>query len=425
MGERTMRRIVVFLALAVLTVSGASAEPSESKRMARAKDYIADEQWTRAIEELKAAVTDRKESNRDEALFWLAHSQNQAGDPGAALESVQRLEREHAKSRWVRPARSLRVEIAQRLRRRDVLWDTAVPPPPPAPPGLGAVPPTPAPNAPPAPPPPPVGPRVFRPVRGRPMPPTPAPAPPATTPPSPAPGVMAPAAPPAPPTPRPGVIWLPDPHYHPDTDLRIQALGSLIRTDAETVIPILKGIALESDNTGQARRALFVLAHSGRPEARTTVVEVAKTGPELVRIAAVRELGRIRGVEVSKELLQVYSTGNHRVKEQVVTSLGERAETTALAGIIQSETNRHLRDVAIVTLGSAGGREQLRALYDRASAETKRPIIIGLFNARAEEELIRIAERERDPALRREVLSRLRLLGTPTAKAYLERRQNR
>jgi HEAT repeat protein len=423
-----MWRIVAVFALAVLTVGGVGAEPLESPRMSRAKDYIADEQWTRAIEELKAAAADRKESSRDEALFWLAHSQNQAGDPGAALETVRRLEREHAKSRWVRPARSLRLEIAQRLRRWDVLWYTAQPPPPPAPLAPEADPPTPAPHAPPTPPPPRAGTRVFRPVRGKPVPPTPVPAPPATraTPPSPAPTMVAPAAPaapPSPPTPRPGVIWFPDEHYHPDTDLRIQALGSLIRTDAETVIPILKGIALESDNTGQARRALFVLAHSGRPEARTTVVDVAKTGPELVRIAAVRELGRIRGVEISKDLLQVYSTGNDRVKQQVVTSLGERAETTALARIIQSETNRRLRDVAIVTLGSAGGREPLRALYDRASAETKRPIIIGLFNARAEEELIRIAERERDPALRREVLARLRLLGTPKAKAFLERQQ--
>ena len=31
-----------------------------------------------------------------------------------------------------------------------------------------------------------------------------------------------------------------------DTDLRIQALGSLIKTDAAKVIPILKEIALES-----------------------------------------------------------------------------------------------------------------------------------------------------------------------------------
>jgi hypothetical protein len=51
----------------------------------------------------------------------------------------------------------------------------------------------------------------------------------------------------------------------------------------------------------------------------------------------------------------------------------------------------------------------------------KRPIIVGLFNARAEDELIRIAEQERDEAIRTEALRRLRLLGTPKARAYLEK----
>ena len=49
-----------------------------------------------------------------------------------AVEIIGRLEREYPASRWVKPARSLRIEIAQRLQRNDVLWYTAAPPPPPA-----------------------------------------------------------------------------------------------------------------------------------------------------------------------------------------------------------------------------------------------------------------------------------------------------
>jgi hypothetical protein len=59
-------------------------------------------------------------------------------------------------------------------------------------------------------------------------------------------------------------------------------------------------------------------------------------------------------------------------------------------------------------------------LYARAAPEDKRPIILGLFNARAEDDLIRIAGEEKDPELRAEVLLRLRLLGTPKAKEYLQ-----
>ena len=75
--------------------------------------------------------------------------------------------------------------------------------------------------------------------------------------------------------------------------------------------------------------------------------------------------------------------------------------------------------MAIRTLGEAGGRKQLTMLYATAAADIKRPIIVGLFNAQADEELIQIAEREKDPAAREEILARLRLLGTAKAKAYL------
>ena len=394
----TRRFSIVFVLAALFAPQTVMAAPPESKRMERAKDLIADEQWVRAIDELKAAASDPKERNKDEALFWLAHSENQARDDKAAIETISRLEREFPASRWVKPARSLRIEIAQRLQRSDVLWYTAAPPPPPPTP---AVPPrawTPAPPA--------VPPQPAVPARPAPQPrvPLPPPVPPAAA---------------APPFPPPSPMWVPE-NFFPDTDLRIQALSSLMHTDAQRVIPMLREIALDAGDTGEARRALFVLAQSGRPDARSTVVEVAKTGPEPTRIAAVRELGRIGGPAVAAELLQVYSSGNERVKYQVVTSLARRDAAPALMRIAESEKDRRLRDVAIVTLGDAGGRTQLFSLYSTAPQDAKRAIVIGLFNAKAEDELIRIAEQERDAAIRNEAISRLRLLGTPKAKAYLE-----
>jgi HEAT repeat protein len=227
---------------------------------------------------------------------------------------------------------------------------------------------------------------------------------------------------PATPITPPPMMWIPQ-NWDPDTDLRIQALGSLMRTDSARVIPMLKEIALDSPNPQEASRAVFVLAQSGHADAHSTVIDVAMHGSEPVRVAAVRELGRFGGAKVSDELLQVYSTGNMRVKYQVVNSLGERSAVVALTQIAESESNQHLRDTAIVTLGQAGGRAQLLRLYARATAESKRPIIAGLFNARAENELIQIADRETDRVIRQDILARLRLLGTPKAKAYLEKAQ--
>src|SRR5688572_28418108 len=99
--------------MAVLIAGGAYATPApDSRRLALAKDYIADEQWARAIAELRIVADDANDANRDEALFWLAHSQHQVGDHAEASETIARLERSFVRSRWIRPARSLRVEIA-------------------------------------------------------------------------------------------------------------------------------------------------------------------------------------------------------------------------------------------------------------------------------------------------------------------------
>ena len=407
------RRGVGGLLVAFAFQAGAAAAAApDSARLGRAKDYIADEQWTRAIAELRTVVADPKDKSRDEALYWLAHSLNQAGDSAAAITTIRRLEREYPTSLWVKPAGSLRVDIAVHLQRSDVLWWMAVPPAPPAPAAVAA---PRAPSVPPAAPTPPI---------------LATPPAPAVPPPPPPPGhrlLPPPAAPhiaPAFPTPpMPPAAWLPE-EYRPDADIRIQALDRLMVTDATRVIPILKQIVLASENAREASRALFVLAQSGQPEARQTVVQVAMLASEPVRIAAVKELGRFGGPDASQDLMRVYASSDLAVKMQVVTSLGERAERTALLQIAKSEKDPSVKATAILTAGQAGGpevKEQLRLLYKQVGMDAKRPIILGLFSARAEDELIRIADEEKDPQLRAEALMRLRLLGTPRAKAYLQK----
>src|SRR5688572_19844054 len=235
--------LVSWLAAGV-PAAAASGWPAESKRLSSAKDFIAEEQWTRAIEVLQVLLKDTKEAAKDEALFWLAHSQKHAGDAGEALATIRRLEREYPSSVWIKPAGALRLEIAVQLGRSDVLWMTATPPPPPPPP-------TPRP------------PKTFT-YPPKPAPPSARPpAPPSGTPPPPPPPPDAPAIV----TVKPMSVWLPE-NYEPDSDMRIQALGHLMRTDPDKAIPILKGIAFEVGNPGTASRAVFVLAQSDRSDAR-------------------------------------------------------------------------------------------------------------------------------------------------------------
>jgi hypothetical protein len=424
MTIRKLTTLVLSMWLSASVVAGAPAP--DSKRLGRAKDYIADEQWPRAVAELKAVVDDPKEPNRDEALFWLAHSEHQTGDQASAIETIARLERDYPSSKWVRPARSLRIEIAQRLRRDDLLWWTAVPPAPPAPPppGVAAPPASTAPA------------RPARPSRTSPPPPPPAPVPVAATPPTPEapPAPAAPASTPAgfpsgfrafpegfpPLPPDESAIWIPAP-FEPDTDLRIQALSGLLQDHPERVIPLLKEIALDTDNPADARRAVFVLGQSMRADARSTIADVAKRGPVPVRIAAIRELGRVNTPTVSAELMQVYATApdNPRIKREVVSSLGAHADTVALLRIAKTEADTFVRNTAIVTLGKAGAREQLAMLYVQAPAESRSAVLTALLAAKDEDQLIKIAETEKDAALRQQALRQLRMLGTPKAFQYL------
>ena len=79
-----------------------------------------------------------------------------------------------------------------------------------------------------------------------------------------------------------------------------------------------------------------------------------------------------------------------------------------------------MRDAAILTLGRAGGREQQRVLFPRASRETRRAIVRSLFLARDDDSLIALPGQETDPTVRSEMLTRLRAIGTPKARAYVE-----
>jgi HEAT repeat protein len=219
-----------------------------------------------------------------------------------------------------------------------------------------------------------------------------------------------------PPTPWGGMFY-----YVPDTDLRIQALSTLIHTDPDKSITLLKNIALEEDNTAAARRAVFVLAQSRMPKAQSAVVEVATNGAEPVQIAAVRELGRFGDPTVAGTLMKVYRTAKDPVKREVVFTLGRRSEVAALVRIVDSERDVELREAVVTSLGRAGGREPLTRLYFRDNGPLKQPIIASLFSCRGEDELIRIAQEEKNPRLKSEAIRRLTLMGTPKAKAYVEK----
>lgn len=216
-------------------------------------------------------------------------------------------------------------------------------------------------------------------------------------------------------------FFLPTP-YPMDIDLRIEALNGLLEGHPDRVIPLLREIALDGNNPDDGRRAIFVLARSLRPEARTTVFDVARRGAEPVRIAAIREMGRFDGAAVNAELMKVYAISTTpRVKRQIVSSLGERADHASLLRIAKDESDAAVRNTAIVTLGRLpDARTQLRALYGVVRPESRTAVLSALFSSKDEDELIRIARTEKEPLLRAQARMQLRMLGTAKALKFLD-----
>jgi HEAT repeat protein len=192
-------------------------------------------------------------------------------------------------------------------------------------------------------------------------------------------------------------------------------------THSDRVIPLLREIAMDRNTPDDGRVAVRVLALSQRPEARNTVIEIARSGAEPVRITAIRELGRFPDPSVNAELLRVYSANSTpRIKRQVVSSLGERYDNTSLYRIVRMEPDSTLRNAAILTLGRIpSARDQLRQLYVQAPRESREAVIGALFLARDDDELIRIATSEQEPMYRQRARQQLRLLATPKAIKYL------
>lgn len=302
----------------VMTLSCAGAA-SGADRLDAARMFIFDRDWPKAVAELRRVVVDRQEPLRDEAAFWLAHSLFQMGNPPEALRAIETLERDHARSRWVLPAQSLRVQIAAHTGRTDLLWRVAVQPAPRAP----------------------VTPRA-------PDAPTRAPAPPA-------PGVRLRAMPKAPPAPPPFTM----------TDVRIEALNGLMRRDPEHAVPVLRQIVVQEIETPQARRALLVLGLSAHEGARETVMHFARTGPDALRVVAVEQMGRWPLGTARRALTTVYPSGSDRVKLEVLRSLGEARADRELIRIARDETDQALRGFAVAQLrqvDTAAARAFLRTI---------------------------------------------------------------
>ena len=329
-----MKTILILLFIAVAPLARAAVyeipneaaderrDNGESDLYSEGTDAIDEGEWTRAIDIFNKVVA-MHGKREPAALYWLAYAQNKAGRGGEALQTIAALERAHPKSRWITDAKALELDIRQAS-----------------------------------------GQKV-------------------------------------------------DPGKVNDEELKLIAIQGLLSSDPERAIPLLQKVVDGPNSRRVKEQALFVLSQSPSPRAAQVIASIARgsTHPEL-QSDAIKYLG-ISGKHNLPLLGEVYqSTASAEVKKEILRAYmtaGARAEIYAIA---KSEKDPHLRLEAIRQLGVLGGGRELAEMYRaESSPEVKKTILQSMFVGGSGDLLIDIARNEPDPKLRAIAVRTLGLSG--------------
>ena len=205
-----------------------------------------------------------------------------------------------------------------------------------------------------------------------------------------------------------------NPQAESDEDLKLYALNSL--QNSEEAIPILQKLLQGTGSPRLKARALFVLAQSNSPKARDVLVNIAKgnANPDL-QMKAVQYLGVHGGKESRAALADVYaSTSDVDLKKRILQSFMVAGEKDRLLNAAQTEQNQDLRATAVQQLGVMGAHDELWSLYQKdSSVDVKKQIIRALFTGGSVTRLTELAKTEKTPELR---LYAVRNLGVMDSK---------
>ena len=195
-----------------------------------------------------------------------------------------------------------------------------------------------------------------------------------------------------------------------DEELKLLAIRGIMQGDPERGVPMLEQVLAGNSSVKVKENALFVLSQSRSARAREIISNVAKGGanPDL-QLRAVRYLGAIGGPENRQVLQDVYrSTSDVAIKRAVIRSFVPSGDRERLMAIARSETNTDLRGEAIRQLGAMHATTELSDFYaTESSVEIKKEIIRALFAGGAADKLIDLAKNEKDEQLRRTAIRNL------------------
>jgi len=111
------------------------------------------------------------------------------------------------------------------------------------------------------------------------------------------------------------------------------------------------------------------------------------------------------------------------VKKNIIRAMFTGGNATRLAEIAKSDSNPELRLLAVRNLGVMGSKRSADTLAEiyasDKDAEVKKAVINGLFVGGNAEQLVALARKEQDPALKKDIVAKLSNMRSKAATDYL------
>jgi HEAT repeat protein len=210
-----------------------------------------------------------------------------------------------------------------------------------------------------------------------------------------------------------------------DEELKLLALRSVMQSDPDKGLPIIEKMLAGGATPRVRDRALFVLAQSRAPRARDIIANTAKNNanPDM-QIRAIRYLGMMRSGDNNDVLAGIYrSSSDASVKRAIIQSYFQNSSADKLGEIARTEKDSDLRRTAIRNLGMMnrpGTSDTLIAIYKSDnSTDIRREVVNSLFVHHDAKALVDLARAEKDPSLKREIVSKLSVMKAPEATDYM------
>jgi tetratricopeptide (TPR) repeat protein len=340
-----MNRIALTLLLLAGPVAGAAAAaPWGDMRLATDIDDRADDLYDEGRDAIEEGKYDRaldrfnrlielKSNRTDAALYWKAYSLSKLGQRSEALTTLADLQKRFADSRWSRDAKALDVELRQ--------------------------------------------------ASGQ---------------------TVSPAA-------------------QEDDDLKLMALRGIMDSAPEEAYPIIEKMLAGPNSPKVKDRALFVLSQGRGARARDIIANVAKgNGNPDLQLRAIRYLGIMNGADNRQVLADVYrGSSDVSVKRAILRSFMVAGDRERLLFVAKTESAPELRGEAVQQLGVMNAGAELNELYrTEASVDVKKRILQAMFIGNQSDKLIELAKGEKDPELRKTAIRNLGLMKrTGTSEALV------